>query len=51
MLGDDPNTRASQALPRTGGGSLPLLRMVFIDIGERHLKPIGSRQAHSREPV
>jgi len=49
MLGDDPSTRASQPLPRTGGGSLSLLRMVFIDIGERHLKPVDSRQAHSRE--
>jgi len=49
MLADDPSTRASQALPRTGGG--PLLRLrtkLFFDIGSRDLNPAASREAQPR---
>jgi hypothetical protein len=50
MLADDSSTRASQALPRTGGGPmLPLRAKVFIDIGSRDLKSTGSREAQSRK--
>jgi hypothetical protein len=49
MLVNDPSTRASQTLSRTGVGPLLLLRtMVFIDIGSGDLKPTGSREAQSR---
>jgi len=49
MLANDLSTRASQALPRTGGGPLLLLRtMVLIDIGSRDLKPTTPREAQPR---
>jgi hypothetical protein len=50
MLADDPSTRASQTLSRTGGGPLLLLRAkLSVDIGSRHLKPTGSPEAQSRK--
>jgi hypothetical protein len=49
MLDDDPSTRASQALPRTGGGPMPSPHAkVFIDIGSCVLKPTASREPHPR---
>ena len=48
MLVNNLSTRASQALSRTGGGPLLLLRaMTFIDVGSRDLKPSASRQAQT----
>jgi len=49
MPANNPSTPASQALRRSGGGALLLLRrMAFINIGARDLKPTISREALPR---
>ena len=49
MLINDPSTRASQALPRTGGGSLPPHRTAMLtDLASRDSKSTASREALPR---